>query len=63
MTVSEFLQERNERILERYKQLKGEGIVSAEAKKTISDEFSNLSIHTIDQIIYNKGYSNSPFKK
>lgn len=63
MTVSEFLQQRNETIVERYKQLKREGVASAEAKKTISLEFNKLSVHTIDQIIYNKDYSNSPYKK
>jgi len=62
MTVSEFLKERNTKIIERYKQLKGNKISSVKAKQIISDEFSGLSVHTIGQIIYNKQYSNSPHK-
>jgi len=63
MTVSEFLSRRNEKILERYNVLKSEKIASPQAKKIISSEFNELSIHTIEQIIYNKSYSNSPHKK
>jgi len=62
MTVSEFLTERNTKIIERYKQLKNNKISSGEAKQIISSEFSGLSVHTIGQIIYNKEYSNSPHK-
>jgi len=62
MTVSEFLKERNTKIIERYKQLKGNKISGSEAKQIISSEFAGLSTHTIGQIIYNKEYSNSPHK-
>ena len=62
MTVSEFLKERNTKIIERYKQLKNSKVSSGEAKQIISSEFAGLSIHTIGQIIYNKEYSNSPHK-
>jgi len=62
MTVSEFLKERNTKIIERYKQLKDNKVPGSEAKKIISKEFAGLSIHTIGQIIYNKEYSNSPYK-
>jgi hypothetical protein len=63
MTVSDFLKERNSKILERYKQLKTEKHSSTEIKKIISLEFGNLSVFTIEQIIYNKNYSNSPHNK
>lgn len=63
MTASEFLKERNRKIVERYKELKTEKISHAEAKKIISDEFNNISVSTIEQIIYNRKYSNSPHQK
>jgi len=63
MTVSEFLKERNIQIVNRYKQLRELKMPGTQAKLTISKEFTGLSIHTIEQIIYNKEYSNSPHKK
>ncbi|OIQ16928.1 MAG: hypothetical protein BM557_09270 [Flavobacterium sp. MedPE-SWcel] len=63
MTVSDLLKERNRQILERYNQLKQLKMKSNEAKKIISTEFDNLSLYTIDQVIYNKNYSNSPYPK
>lgn len=63
MTVSEFLSQRNTKILERYNELRSQKITAPQAKKIISSEFNNLSIHTIEQVIYNKSYSNSPHKK
>jgi hypothetical protein len=60
MKASEFLKGRNEKIMSRYKELKASKLPSYQAKKVISEEFGNLSISTIDQIIYNKKYSNSP---
>ncbi|KGO84992.1 hypothetical protein Q765_18430 [Flavobacterium rivuli WB 3.3-2 = DSM 21788] len=62
MTVSEFLKERNTKIIERYKQLRDDKVSGSEAKQIISSEFAGLSIHTIGQIVYNKEYSNSPHK-
>ncbi|MES2486439.1 MAG: hypothetical protein V4581_10915 [Bacteroidota bacterium] len=62
MKASEFLKGRNEQIIGRYKELK-EKMPSQHAKKIISEEFGNLSISTIDQVIYNKKYSNSPLNK
>ena len=63
MTVSDLLKERNRKIVERYHQLKKLKMKSNDAKKIISTEFNNLSLSTIDQVIYNKNYSNSPFPK
>lgn len=63
MTVSDLLKKRNQKIVERYHQLKLLKMKSDEAKKIISNEFNNLSISTIDQVIYNKKYSNSPYTK
>lgn len=63
MTVSDLLKERNTKILERYHQLKQLKMKSNDAKKIISTEFNNLSLSTIDQVIYNKNYSNSPHSK
>jgi hypothetical protein len=63
MTVSEFLSQRNKKIVERYNELKSENTTAVQAKKIISSEFDNLSVHTIEQIIYNKQYSNSPHKE
>ncbi|WP_159799436.1 hypothetical protein [Flavobacterium sp. MK4S-17] len=63
MTVRELLKERNTKILARYKELKEQKVSSGEAKNIIRKEFDNISISTIDQIIYNKKYSNSPLKK
>lgn len=60
MRVSDFLKERNYKIVQRYRELKAT-MSSSEAKKIISSEFSNLSVATINQVIYNKKYSNSPF--
>jgi len=62
MTVSEFLRERNSKIVIRYKQLRANKIPAINAKIIISKEFTGLSVFTIDQIIYNKEYSNSPHK-
>ena len=62
MTVSEFVRERNSKIIDRYKQLRAEKIPGGEAKIIISDEHMGLSVHTIEQIIYNREYSNSPYK-
>jgi hypothetical protein len=59
MTVSEFLMQRNENIITRYKQLRLEKITGTEAKQIISAENEGLSVHTIEQVIYNKKYSNS----
>lgn len=61
MRVSDFLKERNLKILTRYNQLKALKHTSTDAKNIISAEFGNLSVHTIEQIIYNKKYSNSPY--
>lgn len=61
MTVSDFLRERNRKIVERYNELKMRKIPSDDAKKIISREFNNIAIHTINQVIYNKNYSNSPY--
>ncbi|KGO91934.1 hypothetical protein [Flavobacterium subsaxonicum] len=63
MTVSDFLKDRNLKILARYKQLKAEKLDSTEIKKIIGREFGNLSVYTIEQVLYNKNYSNSPHKK
>jgi hypothetical protein len=64
MKASEFLKGRNEMIISRYKELKELKTPAAAAKNIISQEFGDLSISTIEQIIYNKNYSNSPiFKK
>ncbi|KOS05393.1 hypothetical protein AM493_04605 [Flavobacterium akiainvivens] len=63
MKASDFLKARNEQIISRYQQLKVKRIPSYEAKQQISKEFGDLSISTIDQIIYNKKYSNSPLEK
>ncbi|WP_297333081.1 hypothetical protein [Flavobacterium sp.] len=63
MTVSDLLKERNRKIVERYHQLKKLKMKSHDAKKIISAEFNNLSISTIDQVIYNKNYSNSPLSE
>jgi len=63
MTVSDFLKDRNLKILARYKQLKAEKLESTEIKKIIGREFGNLSVYTIEQVLYNKNYSNSPHKK
>ncbi len=63
MTVSDLLKERNQKILKRYHQLKQLKMKSNDAKKIISTEFNNLSLSTIDQVIYNKNYSNSPYSK
>ena len=63
MKVSDFLKQRNIQILERYRELRQQKIQGALAKKMISREFGNLAIPTIEQIIYNKKYSNSPYKK
>lgn len=60
MKASDFLKERNEQIFNLYKELRAAKISSSKAKKTISKKFGNLSVSTIDQIIYNKKYSNSP---
>lgn len=62
MKLSDFLRERNKKIIERYTQLKAQKMLSSEAKRIISSEFGNLSVFTIDQVIYNKKYSNSPHK-
>lgn len=62
MTVSELLHIRNTKIVNRYRELKKEKVRSIEAKTMISNEFNNISIATINQIIYNKKYSNSPIK-
>lgn len=62
MTVSDFLHERNKKISERYIELK-RLMRSNEAKNVIRKEFSNISISTIEQILYNKKYSNSPKKE
>ena len=59
MKASQFLKGRNETIISRYKELKDK-MPAGKAKQIISEEFGNLSISTIDQIIYNKKYSNSP---
>ena len=63
MTASEFLKERNRKIVERYKELRKQKIPRVEASKIISSEFNNISVSTIEQIIYNKKYSNSPHQK
>jgi len=63
MKASDFLKGRNEQIISRYKELKDKRMPSRPAKKMISEEFGNLSISTIDQIIYNKKYSNSPLNE
>ena len=63
MTVRELLKERNRKIVERYHQLRKLKMKSHDAKKIISAEFDNLSLSTIDQVIYNKNYSNSPHAK
>jgi len=62
MRASEFLKGRNEQIISRYKELR-EKMPSQNAKKIISEEFGDLSISTIEQVIYNKKYSNSPLNK
>jgi len=51
--------QRNENIIARYKQLRLEKITGTEAKQIISVENDGLSVHTIEQVIYNKKYSNS----
>ncbi len=61
MKLSDFLKERNTKIIKRYSELKGRKMVSIDAKKIISREFG-ISHSTIDQVIYNKNYSNSPHK-
>ncbi len=63
MKASDFLKARNEQIMSRYQELKSTKMPSQEAKLKISHEFGNLSISTIDQIIYNKKYSNTPLEK
>lgn len=62
MKLSDFLRERNKKIIQRYSELKAQKMLSSEAKRIISNEFGNLSVSTIDQVIYNKKYSNSPHK-
>jgi len=62
MTVSEFLRDRNVKIVARYKQLRADKISAGNAKLILSKEFAGLSIFTIEQVIYNKEYSNSPHK-
>jgi len=62
MTVSELLKERNIKILERYRQLKANKVPGPQAMKIIRNEFSGISVHTIEQVLYNKNYSNSPLK-
>jgi len=63
MTVSDFLKDRNRKILNRYNELKQQKIPSKKILQNISREFNDLSVYTIEQIIYNKNYSNSPHKK
>jgi len=63
MTVSEFLKGRNQKIMERYVALRANKIRSSEAKKIISAEFNGISVSTIEQVIYNKSYANSPHDK
>lgn len=60
MKASDFLKERNQKIFNSYKELRAAKISSSIAKQTISKQYGNLSVSTIDQIIYNKKYSNSP---
>lgn len=61
MKLSDFLKERNIKIMRRYSELKSRKMLSNDAKKIISREFG-ISHSTIDQVIYNKNYSNSPHK-
>jgi len=63
MTVSDFLKDRNRKILNRYNELKQQKIPSKKILQNLSREFNDLSVYTIEQIIYNKNYSNSPHKK
>jgi hypothetical protein len=63
MKASDFLKARNEQIISRYQELKLTKMPSNQIKQRIQEEFGNLSVSTIDQIIYNKKYSNSPLEK